>query len=936
MSISGDYHFPGTTLIQDLYIYGSFNYDITGDGSKWTFQDVDIQGNLEVSGISSFFGPVNFYDSVNFDHLQVGIITVTKRIDVGAAGTVFVGIVSGPGAGNVGIGTSIPEQSLDVAGSIKVDEHIYDSANSSGVNGYYLNRDAAGIRWVSASPDALEGIFVQDHGTYIPVAGVAQTFTTLNFRENNSLGIGTTSIIPIPNPNNSTMIADIESYDLWGYTSGENIYRMSNVGINNNSPSTTLDVTGTLHVSAAVDFDSTLNVDGNTSLRGNLTVDESTILEKTLNAKGNVDFDSDLNVDADTTMGGTLTVEGATLINDTFRATGTGNFDATLNVDGDTTLQKQLIVGAASTFNTSIEVKETSHFKGTARFDSSILDINQNTGVGICKTDWRLSSVGTGVSWRPSGVETKNAIWVSVNGCDTNSGLLEGDSKRTIGAAATVAQEGDTIIVRSGYYYENNPIGLRTDVSVSGEDLRLVTVVPSNRTKDVFHVRRGCLIQNINFSGPHDDNQGGVTYAHTGGGAVAFPPLDVSDQANTGYIALGPANEGKTGRYKSPYVRNCTNFMTGSIGMKIDGNHVNAAFDGVNDLGQDIKSMVCDSFTQYNESGIGVSITNNGYAQLVSIFTIGCDKAIYCDTGGQCDLTNSNSSFGNYGLFADGVGAIEFEGQTQLDEAAENDIFEINAVTDSFNNKRKPFDGQCLWFKINLSAYNDINATGYLSAPLNTIRSIKVTNGGTPGTYSQTAPPSVRVSSPEGPEAIRAELSVNVSAAGTITSVDVINSGRNFLPTQTVSLTPSSGNAVLEPEFDPIYYTVAVASDAAGHTTGLSTVTLNEFVPYAVGAGTSVEFKRISRIITSSHSFEYVGAGTDLNTANPFQGGEPLPANEIVAINGGQVPFTSTDQQGNFRIGEGLVIDQTTSTIRGRDFNRAIQAQLTPLILALR
>ena len=58
--------------------------------------------------------------------------------------------------------------------------------------------------------------------------------------------------------------------------------------------------------------------------------------------------------------------------------------------------------------------------------------------------------------------------------------------------------------------------------------------------------------------------------------------------------------------------------------------------------------------------------------------------------------------------------------------------------------------------------------------------------------------------------------------------------------------------------------------------------------------------------------------------------------NEVIAKNGGQVPFTSTDQKGNFRIGDGLTIDQTTSTIRGRDFNRAIQAQLTPLILALR
>ena len=101
-----------------------------------------------------------------------------------------------------------------------------------------------------------------------------------------------------------------------------------------------------------------------------------------------------------------------------------------------------------------------------------------------------------------------------------------------------------------------------------------------------------------------------------------------------------------SGRWRSPYIRNCTNFMTGSTGMKIDGNHVDAAFTGTNDLGQDLKSMVCDAFTQYNENGIGVSITNNAYAQLVSIFTIGCDIGIYCDTGGSCDLTNSNSSFG--------------------------------------------------------------------------------------------------------------------------------------------------------------------------------------------------------------------------------------------------------------------------------------------------
>ena len=67
-----------------------------------------------------------------------------------------------------------------------------------------------------------------------------------------------------------------------------------------------------------------------------------------------------------------------------------------------------------------------------------------------------------------------------------------------------------------------------------------------------------------------------------------------------------------------------------------------------------------------------------------------------------------------------------------------------------------------------------------------------------------------------------------------------------------------------------------------------------------------------------------------------MQGAIPVKANEVVSTGGAQIPFTSTDQKGNFDIGEGIQIDQTTSTIRGRDFARAIQAEVTPLILALR
>ena len=103
--------------------------------------------------------------------------------------------------------------------------------------------------------------------------------------------------------------------------------------------------------------------------------------------------------------------------------------------------------------------------------------------------------------------------------------------------------------------------------------------------------------------------------------------------------------------------------MTKSIGMKINGDYASADASGTNNLGQDLKSMVCDSFTQYNETIIGYHYQIM-LAQLVSIFTICSDVGIAATSGGQCDLTNSNSSFGNVGLKADGFGIVEFDGFT--------------------------------------------------------------------------------------------------------------------------------------------------------------------------------------------------------------------------------------------------------------------------------
>ena len=940
MSVNADQTFSGDSIFENIYVHGKL---VTPEEALTIFNSVLIKSGLQVQRGPTTLGTrveIVGYDPLNtaFDKTGLagytGELSVTGNVDVGVGvqtDTVFrVGaggttLTADVGRGGVGIGSTIPEQSLDVSGSVKIDNDIFDSTNSSGVNGAYLNQDAGGIRWVTVTPGNAASILVQDEGTYLARSGVAATFTALNFVQHNSLGVGTDTLIPSLDADNPGFIGRITTKDLWGYSgTGNNasIYRMSNVGIQNANPSATLDVTGTIHASGSVDFDSSLNLDGPAIFNSTLVLQGNATLQSILNVQGAADFDNTVNIDGAVTLNSSVDIDGRTDINNV------------LEVDGAATFKDTLKVEDAADFDNSVNVDGETVLNGSVELNNVLKDINNDDGVGAAQTDYRLSAVGSGVSWRPSGVQTKRTLWVTKNGMDSNSGLLEGDAKFTIAAAAAIAEPGDTIKIRSGVYNEANPIGLRTDVAISGEDLRLVTLVPNNPNKDFLHVRRGCLVENLSFAG--------VSHAtdHSRCGAVAFPPTENSDKAVSGYIALGPANEGPSGRWRSPYIRNCTNFMTGSIGMRINGDHANAAFTGINSLGQDLKSMVCDSFTQYNEAGIGVSITNDGYAQLVSIFTIGCEKGIYVDSGGQCDLTNSNSSFGIFGLVADGVGDTQFTGTVNTATVAEGDSFVLNNVKDDLNNVRKPFDGQAFFFKLDLDDYADtaLGKTGITTAPLNLVRSIKITDGGSG--YSQSAPPNVTITAPAGPEAILAELSANVSAAGTITSVDVIASGRNFLPTgvganqQDVTISFSSGSATAVAEMDPIFFTVETATEPTN--AGLTTVTFNEFVPYAVSAGSSSEFKRISRIITSSHSFEYIGAGTDINSSNPFQGGEPIPENEIVAINGGQVPFTSTDQKGNFRIGQGLTVDQTTSTIRGRDFNRAIQAQLTPLILALR
>jgi hypothetical protein len=394
-------------------------------------------------------------------------------------------------------------------------------------------------------------------------------------------------------------------------------------------------------------------------------------------------------------------------------------------------------------------------------------------------------------------------------------------------------------------------------------------------------------------------NTGVSTIPHTYvSGGVVFPPYSPG---------VGPITQG-------PYIRNCTNFIPKSIGMKVDG--FDAEPGDKDDIGV-TGTMSVDSYTQYNQGGIGVSITNGAYSQLVSIFTICDDIAIFTGSGGQCDITNSNSSFGTKGLVSDGVGdyntksIYRYTGIANTDAELEQAIVEVSGI-----GNLRPYDGQTVHF-------GEIYYT---------VQSIEVTNGGSGYTQS----PLVVIDEPTGPNGIRAEAIANIEN-GSVTSIDIISTGNQyrFIDNPQIAIAGPIGTGVTATaslNLYPIYYTIESATLPFA---GISTVTLNTNLNNTVSAGTTVYLNRLSLQITSSHSFEWVGSGNNINTAKPALGGVVIPENEVVKLNGGEVVYTSTDQAGNFRIGDGLVVNQLTGTLTGRSFDQSITNTITPLIIAL-
>jgi hypothetical protein len=553
-----------------------------------------------------------------------------------------------------------------------------------------------------------------------------------------------------------------------------------------------------------------------------------------------------------------------------------------------------------------------------------------------------------------------------------------------------------------------------------------------------------------------------------------------------------------------------------------------------------IQSFVFDAYTQLNQGGIGVRITNNGYAQLVSVFTIFCSVGVQCDNGGIASITNSNCNFGDLSLVAKGYGPRDFSG-TVFNPSYRAYPFSPNvpggAYLDQFypegywpnqggrvevfvpDSANRPHIGQVMevippkghineqGFAGFLNVYpststlttgtitltgistNDVAigntvyirdqfgrqydnngvwyaATGTVVTDLwynsITLNQALTSGGGDPtnptyftlyfcgNSYYTVNTSEVAASAPyqantnildanadpyyEGPAT--SQIAAHVQSLQHLKSVvDDVIANIAITPTtgntatQVISTTVLGGDkaqAFIDLRFDYMINIVNAADiNAAKAVVPQSQITTSGTTPEGAGSaitliqdnidflaeevatyvdvyllggigsynknkcirdvklilqqiiydlqsggnynsvysglsywsregtyhivelgeavtrpdlfpdGSTVNFYQRSYISASGYLFEYVGAGTNYG-ALPQRGvADPVQTKETVQLNAGKVFFTSTDQNGDFRIGPGLVISQATGVLSGRTFVQSLYANMTPFILAI-
>ncbi|MDB4335702.1 hypothetical protein OAA03_00415 [bacterium] len=559
------------------------------------------------------------------------------------------------------------------------------------------------------------------------------------------------------------------------------------------------------------------------------------------------------------------------------------------------------------------------------------------------------------------------------------SSQLGGASSITI--AVVSASVGDVIYIKNGVYRETLPIRVPAGVTVQGESLRGTEIRPKSGTG--HQVKTVTITTNIsgatdgtyNYKQQTSSSGSGtgftanitvasgavsaVTVYHGGASYVVGNTITIAvdgqnlvltvaslennnasnmwllnNQTNIVQMSFkgltGTPGAGGTGKAavisldpsgsittSSPYVQNCSSVNANATGVQIDGLLHSAGN----------KSILCNDYTQINSDGRGVHALGGGRGEMVSIFTYYCDKSFYAQSGGFIRGLNCSSAYGEYGAEADGTLATE----TAVSVTARGEMLKyatagfIGAATESDVADTVSTSGTPTAATITGTVSGATATISRVNISLDFLHIESITGNFNQGeictiqkddssTYQLTLDASFGDSSAanqgqEGP-LIRVDGSALDSATAIAVGSNIVFAGdtAKYYRISAVSETNTSAETAVIRLTESVTTGRAIADNEAGTVT-----------------------RGFSNVRLTGHDFLNIGTG-DFTTSN-YPGVESQPANqerEVTETAGGRVYFSSTDQDGDFRIGDLFRIEQATgvATLNADAFDLSGLSQL--------
>ena len=441
------------------------------------------------------------------------------------------------------------------------------------------------------------------------------------------------------------------------------------VGINNANPQYDIDVNGTtrtttLEVTNFADI-ADINITGNT-----ISTSGSTIV---LGTADNVIYQNRAVIDSINIEGNTVSTTDSNA-NLEFRPDGTGTVEvhSSMNVQGNIYATGDIIADGTIT----IGDEDTDYVQFNSQVNSDIIPAQDGTySLGNNGSLWQdiyvdnffagvIDTTGLEVDGITLTLRQGNIWYVSENGDDTFTGDHPQDPYASLAKALSEAQSGDTIHITPGVYTEVFPLTIPQGVTVKGESLRSVKIVPTlaTNTNDAFLLNAESSIEEVTVANFFYDSLN-----DTGYGFRFANGINVTS--------------------RSPYIRNISVITQGSTLSGSDPRGFDAGdagrgafFDGSVVAPTSREAGILFHAVTFITPGVdAVTFTNGVRVEWLNCFTYFADKAVHCLDGatgkagqGQTALRVSDVT----GSFAAGqvVTYYDTDGVTVLAQGTINNI----------------------------------------------------------------------------------------------------------------------------------------------------------------------------------------------------------------------------------------------------------------------